>query len=191
MYEQEEKLAILQQELKNKTLELQHHLQVQVQKELEKEKSEHPGQLKLQQDLVESHTLQEYKAKEEEFKAIINEQLKHIKSLSDQLNKESRESIAREAEVARLGDRLREEEEKYRQVNDKFAKEQHKLKQNFSIVEGIRNQLVEENGMLSQQVKRYEEIIAELQDREVEVTVQAPKSARNSVEVQALQAEVA
>lgn len=67
--------------------------------------------------------------------------------------------------------RFKEEEQRHKDeiaaVSEKFSKEQHKLKQNFSIVEGIRDQLVDENGMLSQQVKRYEEIIAELQDREV------------------------
>ena len=51
-------------------------------------------------------------------------------------------------------------------VIDKLNKEQHVIKQNLIIVEGVRDQLAEENSMLAQQVARYEDIIAELQNKE-------------------------
>ena len=51
-------------------------------------------------------------------------------------------------------------------VIDKLNKEQHVIKQNLIIVEGVRDQLAEENFMLAQQVARYEDIIAELQNKE-------------------------
>lgn len=64
---------------------------------------------------------------------------------------------------------MQEQEEKNQStkaVIDKLNKEQHVIKQNLIIVEGVRDQLAEENSMLAQQVARYEDIIAELQNKE-------------------------
>lgn len=50
-------------------------------------------------------------------------------------------------------------EENHSVVVDRYMKDIQKVKSSFRIVEGIRDQLVEENRMLQEQVVRYTDII--------------------------------